>query len=73
MKILFNKIFYSTRFAKNLQKNKKIAMVKISLFNTLFSAVMPIKALIEELANIKSYDIILINVTDEEKSCERVG
>ena len=46
-------------------------MAKISLVNTLFSAVMPIKALIEGVANIKNYDIILINVTDEEKVVKR--
>ena len=53
---------------KNVKNNKKIAMMKLRLVNTFFSAVMPIKALFDGVENIKSYDIIQIDYGKSDKS-----
>lgn len=53
---------------KNVKNNKKIAMINLGLVNAIFSAVMPIKALVVGVANMKSYDIIQINYGKSDKS-----
>jgi len=53
---------------ENVKNNKKIAMMKLSLINSLFSAVMPIKALVDEVEKNKMYDIIQINYEKSDKS-----